>query len=154
MTKVLSTVAELQHYCDQLKAANKTLALVPTMGNLHEGHLALMKLGNHHADEVMATIFVNPTQFAAGEDLDNYPRTLAADIEKLTSADVNAVFVPTEEMMYPNGKENSVVIDIPSPKTLKTIKYPRKTQKHPKNPKNPQKSKKTLKNPPKNPKTP
>lgn len=114
MTTVLSTVAELRSHLGQLKSANKTLALVPTMGNLHAGHLALMELGKAHADEVMVTIFVNPTQFGAGEDLDNYPRTLAADVEKMTALGVNAVFVPTIDMMYPHGQYDSVVMDIAS----------------------------------------
>lgn len=114
MTKILATTADLQSHLGQLKSANKTLAMVPTMGNLHAGHLALMEIAKANADEVLASIFVNPTQFAPGEDLDSYPRTLEADVDKLSSIGVNAVFVPTVEMMYPNGQDNSVIIDMPS----------------------------------------
>ena len=87
-----------------LRAARESarrVALVPTMGNLHEGHIALMKRAREHADSVMATIFVNRLQFRPGEDFDKYPRTFQADCEKLEAAGVDCLFAPNEAEMYP-----------------------------------------------------
>jgi pantoate--beta-alanine ligase len=87
-----------------LRAALRTagrVALVPTMGNLHEGHIALMKQARDHGDTVVATIFVNRLQFRPGEDFDKYPRTFAADCEKLSAAGVDHLFAPDEAEMYP-----------------------------------------------------
>ncbi|MCM2308319.1 MAG: pantoate--beta-alanine ligase [Sulfuritalea sp.] len=81
--------------------SGKRLALVPTMGNLHEGHIALMTQARHHADQVVATIFVNRLQFRPGEDFDKYPRSFAADCEKLAAAGVEHLFAPDETEMYP-----------------------------------------------------
>ncbi|MDK9724588.1 MAG: pantoate--beta-alanine ligase [Sterolibacteriaceae bacterium MAG5] len=80
---------------------NKRVALVPTMGNLHEGHIALMTQARDHADTVAATIFVNRLQFRPGEDFDKYPRTFRADCEKLAAAGVEHLFAPDEGEMYP-----------------------------------------------------
>ncbi len=77
------------------------VALVPTMGNLHEGHIALMTQARSHADQVIATIFVNRLQFRPGEDFETYPRTFQADCEKLAAAGVEHLFAPTEAEMYP-----------------------------------------------------
>lgn len=77
------------------------VALVPTMGNLHAGHIHLIETAKQHADEVIASIFVNPLQFGAGEDLDKYPRTFAEDCQKLSDAGASAVFAPTEPVLYP-----------------------------------------------------
>jgi pantoate--beta-alanine ligase len=77
------------------------VALVPTMGNLHEGHIALMTQARNHADQVVATIFVNRLQFRPGEDFEKYPRTFAADCEKLAAAGVEHLFAPDEAEMYP-----------------------------------------------------
>lgn len=87
-----------------LRAALKNagrVALVPTMGNLHEGHIALMKQARQHGDTVVATIFVNRLQFRPGEDFEKYPRTFQADCEKLAAAGVDHVFAPAEAEMYP-----------------------------------------------------
>ena len=87
-----------------LRAARRraaTVALVPTMGNLHEGHIALMKQARAHAGQVIATIFVNRLQFRPGEDFEKYPRTFEADCEKLEAAGVEHLFAPTEAEMYP-----------------------------------------------------
>lgn len=96
--KVVHTIQELR---DQLQGQLRA-AFVPTMGNLHEGHLALMKMARQYGDPVVASIFVNPLQFGPDEDFTEYPRSLAQDIEKLEKArDVYVLFAPNEKEMYP-----------------------------------------------------
>jgi pantoate--beta-alanine ligase len=102
--KVISSIHELR---DQLRGQNRT-AFVPTMGNLHEGHLSLMRLARQHGDPVVASIFVNRLQFGPNEDFDKYPRTLQADIEKLQNENVYVLFAPTERDMYPEPQEYRV----------------------------------------------
>jgi pantoate--beta-alanine ligase len=85
------------------------VALVPTMGNLHDGHIALMRQARHHGDTVVATIFVNRLQFRPGEDFEKYPRTFAADCEKLAAAGVDHLFAPAEAEMYPQAQGYHVV---------------------------------------------
>ncbi len=102
--KVISSIQELR---DQLRGQNRT-AFVPTMGNLHEGHLSLMRLARQHGDPVVASIFVNRLQFGPNEDFDQYPRTLEADIEKLQKENVYVLFAPTERDMYPQPQEYRV----------------------------------------------
>ncbi|SAK80944.1 pantoate--beta-alanine ligase [Caballeronia glebae] len=102
--KVISSIHELR---DQLRGQNRT-AFVPTMGNLHEGHLSLMRLARQHGDPVVASIFVNRLQFGPNEDFEKYPRTLQDDIEKLQSENVYVLFAPTEQDMYPQPQEYRV----------------------------------------------
>jgi len=97
---VVRTVAELRR-----AAAGTPLAFVPTMGNLHAGHLALIALARAHAPRVAASIFVNRLQFAPTEDFDKYPRTFDADCEKLAAAGVELVFAPDERVLYPEPQE-------------------------------------------------
>jgi len=94
----IHTVKELR---SSLKA-QKNIAFVPTMGNLHDGHIALISLAKQHGDCVVASIFVNPLQFGPNEDLANYPRTLEADCKKLTDAGADIVFIPNVQEMYPD----------------------------------------------------
>ena len=102
--KVISSIHELR---DQLRGQNRT-AFVPTMGNLHEGHLSLMRLARQHGDPVVASIFVNRLQFGPNEDFDKYPRTLEADIDKLQKEGVYVLFAPTEMDLYPEPQEYRV----------------------------------------------
>ncbi|WP_176059859.1 pantoate--beta-alanine ligase [Paraburkholderia sp. BCC1876] len=102
--KVISSIHELR---DQLRGQNRT-AFVPTMGNLHEGHLSLMRLARQHGDPVVASIFVNRLQFGPNEDFDKYPRTMEADIEKLQKENVYVLFAPTERDLYPEPQEYRV----------------------------------------------
>jgi len=103
--KVVHTIQELR---DHLRGQNR-VSFVPTMGNLHEGHLALMKLARQHGDPVVASIFVNRLQFGPNEDFDRYPRTLRDDIEKLERArDVYVLFAPDEREMYPEPQNYRV----------------------------------------------
>lgn len=89
------------------------IGLVPTMGNLHAGHIALVQQAKENADIIVSTIFVNPLQFSAGEDLDKYPRTLQADQEKLEAVGCHYLFVPSEEEVYPDGREKQTMVEVP-----------------------------------------
>ena len=99
--KVVTTIEELRN---QLRGQLRT-AFVPTMGNLHDGHLSLMRLAKKHGDPVVASIFVNRLQFGPNEDFDTYPRTFKADVEKLEKEGVYVLFAPTEKDMYPVPQE-------------------------------------------------
>ncbi|WP_087688641.1 MULTISPECIES: pantoate--beta-alanine ligase [unclassified Pandoraea] len=102
--KVIPSIHELR---DQLRGQNR-VAFVPTMGNLHEGHLSLMRLARQHGDPVVASIFVNRLQFGPNEDFDKYPRTMMDDVEKLTRENVYVLFSPDEKEMYPEPQEYRV----------------------------------------------
>ena len=101
--KILRTVKEIQAYAKAMKAAGKTIGLVPTMGALHEGHLTLMRAAREKCDIVIASVFVNPTQFGPNEDFDAYLRRFDEDCEKLATVPVDAVFHPEPAEMYPEG---------------------------------------------------
>jgi len=102
--KIISNIQALR---DQLRGQNRAV-FVPTMGNLHEGHLSLMRLARQHGDPVIASIFVNRLQFGPNEDFDKYPRTFEADVEKLEKEGVYVLFAPTEKDLYPEPQEYRV----------------------------------------------
>ena len=108
------TVAEMRAAVARWRAAGECIALVPTMGALHEGHVALMQAAHGHAERIIVSIFVNPTQFAPTEDLGRYPRTLPADLEKAAAAGVAAAFVPDVAEMYPEGFATTISLAGPA----------------------------------------
>ncbi|PTB31377.1 pantoate--beta-alanine ligase [Photobacterium phosphoreum] len=117
--QTFAEIAQLREQITTWRRAGRRIAFVPTMGNLHEGHLTLMRKARKHADVVVASIFVNPMQFEKTEDLTNYPRTLEQDIAKLQQQNmVDVVFTPTPEIMYPAGVNNQTVIDVPGLSTI------------------------------------
>ncbi|WP_434703930.1 pantoate--beta-alanine ligase [Pseudomonas sp. Z1-12] len=109
----VKTVRELRAAVARARGEGKRIAFVPTMGNLHSGHVALVTKAAQRADFVVASIFVNPLQFGAGEDLDKYPRTLAADQEKLLQAGCHLLFAPSVEEMYPDGMAGQTRVSVP-----------------------------------------
>lgn len=111
---VVRTVADLRARVADWKAAGSTVALVPTMGALHDGHLSLVRRGRELADRVIASVFVNPTQFAAHEDLGTYPRDEAGDAAKLASAGCDLLYAPSAAEMYPAGFAVSMRMEGPA----------------------------------------
>ncbi|MGH8417051.1 MAG: pantoate--beta-alanine ligase [Pseudomonas sp.] len=109
----VKTVRELRAAVARARSEGKRIALVPTMGNLHSGHTALVTKAAQRADFVVASIFVNPLQFGPNEDLATYPRTLAADQEKLLQAGCHLLFTPTVEEMYPHGMADQTIVRVP-----------------------------------------
>lgn len=110
---IFNKLAELRSWRDQLRQEGKKLAFVPTMGNLHQGHLTLVQEAHKLADVVITSIFVNPMQFGENEDLDAYPRTFEADCQKLEAENNHAVFYPDVKEMYPNGLSAQTFVEVP-----------------------------------------
>ena len=108
--QTLRDIGQLGSALVALRAGGKRVALVPTMGALHDGHLALVEEAKQQADRVVATIFVNPLQFGQGEDLDRYPRQEKEDARKLEHAGCDLLWIPTAEQMYPAGFSTKVVV--------------------------------------------
>jgi pantoate--beta-alanine ligase len=112
--RVIRTLAALRRATARLRAAGETLALVPTMGALHKGHLSLVQLARRRTKHVIVSIFVNPTQFAPNEDLAAYPRTFEADLDALAPLAVEIVWAPGVEVMYPQGFATRIVPEGPA----------------------------------------
>jgi pantoate--beta-alanine ligase len=111
---VVRTVPALRRALDGLRARKATIALVPTMGALHNGHASLVRLAKRRAAKVVVSIFVNPTQFAPSEDFGSYPRTWKADVAKLASEDVDLIWNPGVTTMYPDGFATRIVPEGPA----------------------------------------
>ncbi len=111
--RTYSSSAQLRAALQRCRRDGQRIAFVPTMGNLHEGHLDLVRKARDIADVVVVSIFVNPMQFGPNEDLDAYPRTMAADKEKLFAEGVKMLFAPTVEEMYPEGMDKQTVVAVP-----------------------------------------
>lgn len=112
--KTVSTIHELREQISQWRKAGLTIGFVPTMGNLHEGHISLITEAKKHADKIVASIFVNPMQFGANEDIDSYPRTLADDQAKLVAEGTDLLFTPTPEIVYPKGLDKQSFVEVPN----------------------------------------
>ena len=110
--EIFKTKAALKAFLKPLKASAKTIALVPTMGALHNGHISLIKLAQQNADIIICSIFVNPTQFTDPKDLEKYPRPIEHDLAMLADAGCNGVFMPNVEEMYPTGADEAWHIDL------------------------------------------
>ena len=109
----ISTTAALREELSDWRHSGDHIALVPTMGNLHDGHLSLVRLARKHAERVVVSIFVNPTQFAEGEDFEGYPKSLERDRRRLSRLHTDLVFVPDLETMYPFGIDNATSVTVP-----------------------------------------
>ena len=110
---VVNNPAALREQIGQWHREGRAIAFVPTMGNLHQGHLTLVEEARRHGDKVVVSIFVNPLQFDKAEDLANYPRTLEQDCAALQAAGVDLVFTPTPELMYPHGLASQTFVEVP-----------------------------------------
>ena len=115
---IIETLPLLRQHIRRLRQEGKRIALVPTMGNLHDGHMKLVDTAKASADVVVASIFVNPMQFDRAEDLARYPRTLQDDCEKLNKRKVDLVFAPAAAEIYPHGIENQTYVDVPGLSTM------------------------------------
>jgi pantoate--beta-alanine ligase len=107
-----TSVKELHHYVQHWKDHKQTIAFIPTMGNLHEGHLSLIRKGQSLSDRTICSIFVNPMQFGPNEDFNHYPRTLEKDIQLLESIDCDLVYLPTASELYPAGLDKITQIQV------------------------------------------
>ncbi|HCN8310162.1 TPA: pantoate--beta-alanine ligase [Escherichia coli] len=115
---IIETLPLLRQQIRRLRMEGKRVALVPTMGNLHDGHMKLVDEAKARSDVVVVSIFVNPMQFDRPEDLARYPRTLQEDCEKLNKRKVDLVFAPSVKEIYPNGTETHTYVDVPGLSTM------------------------------------
>ena len=112
--QIYNRVDTLRRALAEERAQGRTLALVPTMGNLHEGHMQLVRLARQHCDRVAVSIFVNPLQFGLNEDWERYPRTLEDDIARLEAESCDYLFHPSEKEIYPNGMADQTRVVVPT----------------------------------------
>lgn len=112
--KIFDAISPLRHELSTYKRTHKRIGFVPTMGHLHAGHMSLIELAKVHSKVVVASLFVNPTQFAPGEDYDAYPRDFARDCELLQQAGVDVLFHPKVETMYPPGVVHACQVAVPT----------------------------------------
>lgn len=109
--EILESTSEMQRRSEELRLSGKTLGFVPTMGFFHEGHLELMRVAKKHADVVIISIFVNPTQFGPTEDFEAYPRDMEGDLSKARGVGVDMAFTPSVKEMYPEGHQTTVAVE-------------------------------------------
>lgn len=112
--KVIDSILAMREQSRQWRSRQLRIGFVATMGNLHAGHLSLVKLAAEDCDRVVVSIYVNPLQFAPGEDFASYPRTLEQDLDQLATSGVDAVFTPDDAMMYPGDRELASYVDVPA----------------------------------------
>ena len=110
---ICQQIEQLRTIVGGWRRSDETIAFVPTMGNLHQGHLSLVEIAQEKASRVVVSIYVNPLQFSPDEDFDSYPRTLEADLDKLRAMDVDLVFTPDDSMIYPGGESRSAYVEVP-----------------------------------------
>lgn len=110
---ICQQIEQLRTIVGGWRRSGETIAFVPTMGNLHQGHLSLVEIAQEKASRVVVSIYVNPLQFSPDEDFDSYPRTLEADLDKLRAMDVDLVFTPDDSMIYPGGESRSAYVEVP-----------------------------------------
>nr|VUD33591.1 Pantoate-beta-alanine ligase [Raoultella sp. NCTC 9187] len=115
---IIESLPLLRQHIRRLRQEGKRIALVPTMGNLHDGHMKLVDEAKASADVVVVSIFVNPMQFDRPDDLTRYPRTLQDDCEKLNKRKVDFVFAPAPAEIYPHGTEGQTYVDVPGLSTM------------------------------------
>ena len=111
--EIITDKVDLCEQLDDWRQQDDHIAVVPTMGNLHVGHISLVELAREHAERVVVTVFVNPTQFGASEDFSDYPRTLDRDTRRLRNVGADILFMPTVETVYPFGIENATTVSVP-----------------------------------------
>ena len=111
MMEVVNTIAVMQEECENLRLSGKRIALVPTMGFFHEGHLELMRVGRELSDIMVVSIFVNPTQFGPNEDFESYPHDTESDLAKAEERNVDLVFAPSVDEMYPGGSQTKIMVE-------------------------------------------
>jgi len=111
--QTFAEISALREQIKQYKRDGRKVAFVPTMGNLHEGHMTLVRKARELADVVVVSIFVNPMQFERADDLNSYPRTMEDDVQKLTNEHVDVLFTPTPEIMYPYGLDKQTSVEVP-----------------------------------------
>lgn len=112
--KIVNQIQELRQQVKIWRLQSLKIAFVPTMGNLHDGHLALVRAAHQHADKVIVSIFINPMQFGLSEDIDNYPKTHEQDKDKLAEENTDLLFMPSSEIIYPKGYTDNTFVEVPN----------------------------------------